>query len=303
MHLVRKVLPENLMSIGDVDRATGISEFKLRMWERRYNFPVPLKLESGHRRYTSEMVEHLKLIKLALDEGGRISKLVKLSIAELKLVVASSEVKDVVREVEFGDIIQMARRWEENTIIAKFEKNWDKHGPLGFVQNFAVELIGRIGNDWQKGIITVAEEHFLSEILEKFLVSKWDVMNQRLGGKSLMLTTLENEVHSFGINFCAVAACQAGVKVTNLGASLPNEEIAGAVKQGDINAVCISVSSNYPVAKAVANLKRIRALIPAELPIIVGGRGAPKDIEGVKVISDFSTFYDWVSDNLVSNYS
>ena len=50
---------ENLLSIGDVVRATGLTEATLRAWERRYGFPLPQREPSGHRRYAPDEVERI----------------------------------------------------------------------------------------------------------------------------------------------------------------------------------------------------------------------------------------------------
>ncbi len=45
------------LGIGEVVERTGVAEATLRMWERRYGFPMPARLPSGHRRYTDRDVE------------------------------------------------------------------------------------------------------------------------------------------------------------------------------------------------------------------------------------------------------
>ena len=45
------------LTIGTLARRTGVSVSTLRAWERRFGFPVPARLESGHRRYTERDVE------------------------------------------------------------------------------------------------------------------------------------------------------------------------------------------------------------------------------------------------------
>ncbi|HET7455945.1 MAG TPA: DICT sensory domain-containing protein [Solirubrobacterales bacterium] len=60
---------ENLLSIGDVVRATGISEATLRAWERRYDFPQPRREPSGHRRYRSEEVERILRVVAERERG------------------------------------------------------------------------------------------------------------------------------------------------------------------------------------------------------------------------------------------
>jgi len=53
------------VTIGVLARRTGVSVSTIRAWERRFAFPVPARLESGHRRYTERDVE---AIRSALSE-------------------------------------------------------------------------------------------------------------------------------------------------------------------------------------------------------------------------------------------
>src|SRR5215207_4511502 len=46
----------------DVVEQTGVGEATLRAWERRYGFPEPQRLPSGHRRYASDDVERLRRV-------------------------------------------------------------------------------------------------------------------------------------------------------------------------------------------------------------------------------------------------
>ena len=39
------------LSIGELSSRTGVTPSTLRIWEERHGFPVPTRLESGHRRY------------------------------------------------------------------------------------------------------------------------------------------------------------------------------------------------------------------------------------------------------------
>lgn len=47
------------LTIGELAGRTGIGIPTLRAWERRYGFPVPQRLASGHRRYRERDVEAL----------------------------------------------------------------------------------------------------------------------------------------------------------------------------------------------------------------------------------------------------
>jgi len=75
---------EGLYSIGAVARSTGISPDTLRVWQRRYGFPVPRRKSSGHRLYSSADVRRLRRISEALARGHRPGHVVALSEARLE---------------------------------------------------------------------------------------------------------------------------------------------------------------------------------------------------------------------------
>ncbi len=61
------------LAIGTVARRTGVSVSTIRAWERRYGFPVPRRLESGHRRYTERDVEAILRAMRAHHGGSSIA--------------------------------------------------------------------------------------------------------------------------------------------------------------------------------------------------------------------------------------
>lgn len=50
------------LGIGEVVERTGVAEATLRMWERRYGFPDPERLASGHRRYSEREIELIRAV-------------------------------------------------------------------------------------------------------------------------------------------------------------------------------------------------------------------------------------------------
>jgi DNA-binding transcriptional MerR regulator len=49
-------------TIRDVVERTGVAEGTLRMWEHRHGFPVPERLPSGHRRYSTRDIELIRRV-------------------------------------------------------------------------------------------------------------------------------------------------------------------------------------------------------------------------------------------------
>lgn len=54
--------PADGLSIGALSRMTGVSVAALRTWESRYEFPVPARLPSGHRRYGPATVDAIAAV-------------------------------------------------------------------------------------------------------------------------------------------------------------------------------------------------------------------------------------------------
>lgn len=54
---------KDYFSIGDVKRITGVPEYSVRYWEAEFGLIKPIRLESGHRRYTKADVYSILKIK------------------------------------------------------------------------------------------------------------------------------------------------------------------------------------------------------------------------------------------------
>lgn len=61
--------PEASYGMGEMAERTGVAEATLRMWERRYGFPDPERLASGHRRYTERDVELIRTVAAKRASG------------------------------------------------------------------------------------------------------------------------------------------------------------------------------------------------------------------------------------------
>ena len=57
-------------SIAEVERDTGLGKDTLRVWERRYGFPVPGRDRQGERSYPQDQVQRLRVIKRLLFQRG-----------------------------------------------------------------------------------------------------------------------------------------------------------------------------------------------------------------------------------------
>lgn len=71
------------LAIGDLAARTGVAEPTLRMWERRYGFPRPVRTASGHRRYTEAHVEVIERVLVNRAAGLSLSAAIERAQVEL----------------------------------------------------------------------------------------------------------------------------------------------------------------------------------------------------------------------------
>ncbi len=60
---LEEIETRDYFSIGDVKRITGVPEYSIRYWESEFGLIRPIRLESGHRRYTKADVYTILKIK------------------------------------------------------------------------------------------------------------------------------------------------------------------------------------------------------------------------------------------------
>ena len=91
----------------------------------------------------------------------------------------------------------------------------------------------------------------------------------------LLVATPAGQVHELGALLAGAVAVNLGWRVVYLGASLPAAEIAGAARQTQARAVALSLVYPEDDPRLEGELRRLRELLPAEIPLLAGGRALP----------------------------
>ncbi len=285
---------EWVLSIGALARATGIPTETLRTWERRYAFPVPRRRASGHRRYSVETVDHLRLIKRALDEGHRPSTVVAAGRATLEMLLSLRAVTGSSPEADPQDTtgwIEAAKRLDGPSLQRMFWQAWLATDVLHFAQDYATPFLVEVGLQWQQGKLGVGHEHFVTECMRNFLSTQWRSI-PNAASPVVVLATLPGEEHELRLHIAALIAASCGLKVSFLGAKTPIDQIAAAVDVTDAVGAVIGGSVAADTRTTHSALVALRRRISSSASLVFGGAEIPS-VEGVQVISDWAVFDRW----------
>ncbi len=267
-------------SISSVERDTGLTKDVLRVWERRYGFPFPIRDANGERSYSSDQVERLRLIKRLMNQGHRPGKLIGLSIEVLMSIVPRSAItKQDKNELESKDIITLLDLIKQHASAGYKQAMQQQLARLGlqrFVQDIVAPLTVLIGRAWENGSLDVFEEHLFSEMTNRVMRMAIDALPDGNRWPRILLTTVSDEQHSLGLLMAESILALEGAECISLGNQLPLLEIGHAACAQHTDIVALSFSTAFPQRQIPGLLKELRNVLKPEVSLWTGGCGIAK---------------------------
>jgi methanogenic corrinoid protein MtbC1 len=263
------------IGIGAIAHEIGLTKDALRVWERRYGFPQPLRSSGGERLYPQEQVTKLRLVKRLLDAGHRPSKVLPQSIARLQQLAEDSGVGQDAPDAQLDRLVELLRVGRYDDFRFELLKRATREGLAHFVLDVAAPLSARVGNAWAAATLQVYHEHLFSEAMQVTLRSLMRPLSEALRGRGthprVVLTTLPGEGHGLGILMAEAMLALADCECVALGTQTPHQDIVDAVTAHEIDIVALSFSASMPAQAVVNGLMELRAALSPKVVIWVGG--------------------------------
>lgn len=260
------------LSISNVSEACGIAKEVLRKWETRYGFPVPERDALGNRRYSTEQLARLKLIKKLIDEGKRPGELVPLDSALLEELAGN--VSKPTDQPGGTLLVGVLRERDPEKLHGFLSGELDRIGLHAYVTDLMPGMNQEVGDAWADGRVSVCDEHLYTEAVQRLLREALVREGKPGGEPRVLLTTPSGELHVLGMLMAEVALTLAGAHCICLGPQSPLADMAQAAVDYDARVVGLSFSATFPVRKVHPLLKELRALLPDHIKIWAGGSGA-----------------------------
>ncbi len=269
-----------------VAHRTGLTRDVLRAWEHRYNAVEPLRTPGGQRLYSDDDVDRLRMLRQAIEAGRRIGQLAELTSEELarliqederaslKLVDAESPVpRRGAPEYFLAQCLAAVHDMDAVELDAVLSRAAVSLEPMDLIDHVVTPLMIEIGDQWKDDRLLPSHERMVTGIVRRTLEEVRRSL-QSPNGSALVVATPSGQHHEIGALLAATAAAAEGWRVTCLGADLPAKSIAlAAAKTG---ALAVALSLTYPPDDPAlpGELRTLRASLPDEIMLIVGGRSA-----------------------------
>jgi DNA-binding transcriptional MerR regulator/methylmalonyl-CoA mutase cobalamin-binding subunit len=268
-------------TISDVERDTGVAKETLRVWERRYDFPQPLRDPNGERVYPIEQVHKLRLVKRLIDLGFRPGKVIKYSADELQALTgkASGSANGASSTApELQTYLELCKSHQMEALRRKLSQALLMMGLKSFVIELVAPLTTLVGEAWASGVLATFEEHLYTESLTVVMRSAVFAMPQanasNAGAPRIMLTTLPQERHGLGLLMAEAMCVAEGAHCISLGVQTPLLDIVEAARVQRVDIVALSFSVAMNPRQALDGLAELHTRLSGCAELWAGGGNA-----------------------------
>ena len=291
-----------------VSQMTSLSVHVIRAWEKRYNVVEPERTETNRRLYSETEIERLRLLNNAVQNGYSISRIAKLSSAELKIMLKDKSISQdslrpnedlLMEETNFTSLIKSAieaiNLYDDESLETILLKSTSQMSQPKLIEHFIVPLVYRIGELWNAGELRVANEHMASAVIRTFLANQIENYSFSENSPIIVCATPRGQEHEFGALIAGLVAASSGWRVIYLGTNLPIEEIAAVATSVDVKAIALSIVYPADDPKLKKDLFHLQRILPQQISIIVGGRSANNYLDvlnkiGAIIVSETKRF-------------
>jgi len=215
------------MRIGELSRRVGVSEYVLRAWETRYGLTHPPRSSGGYRLYSPSDERRVRRMQFHMAHGLSASEAAVAAIAE----ESGARLPEPPTQGVTNHLVELSARLK--AALDEFDEwaaqvVWDR-----LSSDFALETVLRdvvlpylhdLGERWRRGEITIAQEHFASNVVRSRLASLargWGTGH----GPRAIIACPPGEQHDLPLMIFGIVLHRNGWRVDYLGADTPIEEL------------------------------------------------------------------------------
>jgi methanogenic corrinoid protein MtbC1 len=298
------------LSIAAVERDTGIGKDTLRVWERRYGFPMPGRDAHDERSYPLAQVEKLRVIKRLMDQGHRPGRIVAQPLEVLDQLGrgeahphTTNETPALQAPAHLQVYLSLLQAQDVEGLRLAWHQALSNVGLQQFVTEVAAPMTYWVGETWAQGDLAVHQEHLFTECLSVVMRQAMAAIPQvALGGApKVLLTTFPQEAHGLGLLMVESLLTLQGCRCVSLGTQTPVRDIAQAAAAHQVDVVALSFSANMKPNHVVDGLAELQALLPPGVAVWAGGSASAlrrRPLDRVCVLHDLDAISGAVTQHL-----
>ena len=261
------------LRIGELAKRTGVSPELLRAWEQRYGLLQPTRTPGGFRLYSAADEARVQQMQDLVSGGLAAAQAAHLLLSGGEPAPRTVSASATIVDEEAANLTASLDRLDEQAASAALDRLFSAYTVETVLQDIVIPYLHRLGERWEAGEISVAQEHFASNLLRGRLLGLAQGWGQGQGPGAI-LACLPGEHHELGLLVFGVALRRRGWRITYLGTNSPIGAVADIARS--LRPAVVVLLSMYP-DNFLDHAREIKKLAK-QVPIVIAGMGATLEV-------------------------
>jgi MerR family transcriptional regulator, light-induced transcriptional regulator len=270
-----------VLRIGELSRRLGVSDHVLRAWESRYGLLQPVRSAGGFRLYSEADALRIRRMQAHLAHGLSAAEAARAVLgedsgaeADLGRAVGPDRAPSTASELP-GALRRALDTFDEPAAQAVLDRLVFDLSLTTVLRDVVVPYLAELGERWEQGTASVAQEHFASNVIRGRLAGLARGWGNGHGPRAV-LACPPGELHDLALMVFGIVLNRNGWRIDYLGMSTPVEELTRAVDaiRPDLVVLAATLPENLePLATPLTALAQ-------RAPLVLAGAGATPEIAG-----------------------
>jgi MerR family transcriptional regulator, light-induced transcriptional regulator len=261
------------LRIGQLAKRTGVSPELLRAWEQRYGLLQPTRTPGGFRLYSAADEARVQRMQSLVSGGLAAAQAAHLILSGGEPAPRTVPGSATTLEDAAGNLSASLDRLDEQAANSALDRLFSAYTVETVLQEVVLPYLHRLGERWEAGEVSVAQEHFASNLLRGRLLGLAQGWGQGQGPRAI-LACVPGEQHELGLLAFGVALRRRGWRITYLGTDSPIGAVAD-IARSLAPAVVVLLSINPD--NFLDHAREIEKLANQVL-VMIAGRGATREV-------------------------
>jgi MerR family transcriptional regulator, light-induced transcriptional regulator len=261
------------LRIGELAKRTGVSPELLRAWEQRYGLLQPTRTPGGFRLYSAADEARVQRMQSLVSGGLAAAQAARLILSGGEPAPPTASPPATTLEDAAAALTVSLDRLDEQAANSALDRLLSAYTVETVLQEVVLPHLHRLGERWEAGEVSVAQEHFASNLLRGRLLGLAQGWGQGQGPAAI-LACLPGEHHELGLLAFGVALRRRGWRITYLGTDSPIGAVADTARTL-APAVVVLLSINPD--NFLDHVRQIEQLA-TQVPVMIAGTGATPEI-------------------------
>jgi len=261
--------------IGALAERTGVSTHLLRVWEERYGLLTPERSPSGYRIYGPDDERRVREMVALRDRGMAAGD------AAAMVLATGPGPGSVTLDDLLPALVEAIAAFDEPRTHAVIDRALAGNDAIDVVDRLFFTCLRRLGNEWESGEITVAQEHFGSGLIRGRMLALAP-QREPVGQDApvAVLACPTHERHDIGLLALGLILRREGWSVTFLGADTPVPDVVDTARDVGAAVVVLAGTEPHMFAAQLEQYVGDLARLPSGTTLALGGRAATASLAG-----------------------